>query len=59
MKEAEALRVVDGFINREIEWAKTNWPNEVEHRGVELMWRDVKKFLVDLSFEQLRRTKDD
>ena len=39
--------------------AKANWPNEVEHRGVELMWRDVKKFLVDLSFEQLRRTKHD
>ena len=35
MKEAEALRVVDGFIKQEIEWAKTNWPTEVEKRGVE------------------------
>ena len=45
MKEKEALKVIDGFIKQKIEWARANWPTEVEAQGVELEWRDVKRFL--------------
>tara|TARA_B100001989_G_C24501077_1_gene444945 strand:+ start:331 stop:786 length:456 start_codon:yes stop_codon:yes gene_type:complete len=45
MKEEEALKVIDSFIKQKIEWARANWPTEVEAQGVELQWIGVKKFL--------------